>query len=136
MDLLLPEGWPRPPGYSNGIAVEAKPGDRIIFIAGQIGWLPEGRFDAHGFPGQFRQALDNVLAVLATGGGGPEHIARMTWYITDREAYKASLKELGEIYRAAMGNNYPVMSVVVVAGLVEDQALVEIEATAIVPGGD
>lgn len=136
MDILLPDGWPRPPGYSNGIAVQARPGDRTIFIAGQVGWLPDGRFDAHGFPGQFAQALDNVLAVLAKGGGAPEHITRMTWFITDREAYNASLKELGGIYRAAMDSNYPAMSVVVVAGLIEDQALVEIEATAIVPGND
>ena len=134
MDVLLPDGWPRPPGYSNGIAVEAKPGDRTIYVAGQIGWLPEGRFEALDFVGQFAQALTNILAVLAAGGAGPEHVTRMTWYITDRDAYKASLKELGETYRAAMGNNYPVMSVIVVAGLIEEKALVEIEATAVVPG--
>lgn len=136
METLLPDGWPRPPGYANGIAVEAMPGDRTIFVAGQVGWMPNGRFEVHGFPGQFAQALDNVLAVLAKGGGGPEHITRMTWYITDGEAYKAALKELGGIYRAAMGGNYPAMSVVVVAGLIEDEAMVEIEATAIVPVGD
>lgn len=133
MDVLLPEGWPRPPGYSNGIAVEAKPGDKTIFVAGQIGWLPDGRFAAHDFAGQFAQALENIMAVLAKGGAGPEHVTRMTWYITDRDAYMASLKELGAAFRAAMGKNYPVMSVIIVAGLIEEQALLEIEATAVVP---
>lgn len=134
MDVLLPDGWPRPPGYSNGIAVEAKPGDRTIYVAGQVGWLPEGRFETQDFAGQFAQALDNILAVLAAGNAGPEHVTRMTWYITDREAYRASLKELGAAYRATMGDNYPAMSVIVVSGLIEEEALVEIEATAVVPG--
>lgn len=136
MEILLPQDWPRPPGYSNGVAVEARPGDKTIFVAGQVGWLPQGRFEALDFAGQFAQALDNILAVLAEGGAGPEHITRMTWYITDREAYLASRKELGAAFRAAMGGNYPVMSVIVVAGLIEEQALLEIEATAIVPGRD
>ena len=134
MDVLLPEGWPRPPGYSNGIAVEAKPGDRTIFVAGQVGWLPGGGFAAHDFAGQFAQALDNILAVLDKGGAGPEHVTRMTWYITDRDAYRASRKELGIAFRAAMGKNYPVMSFIIVAGLIEEKALLEIEATAVVPG--
>jgi enamine deaminase RidA (YjgF/YER057c/UK114 family) len=133
MDILLPDGWKRPPGYSNGIAVTAKPGDKTIFVAGQIGWLPGEGFVAHDFAGQFAQALDNILAVLAEGGAGAEHITRMTWYITDRDAYMASLKEMGAAFRAAMGKNYPVMSVIIVAGLVEEQALLEIETTAVVP---
>lgn len=129
MQILLPEGWPRPKGYANGVAASG----RIVFVAGQIGWTPEGRFGARDFAGQFRQTLENTLAVLRAGGAGPEHVARMTWYVTDREAYLSSLREIGAAWRELMGPHYPAMAVVVVAGLVESEALVEIETTAVVP---
>ena len=128
MEILQPPGWPRPRGYANGIAAEGK----IVFVAGQIGWDEEQRFEA-GLAGQFRRTLANVLAVLAEAGGGPEHVARMTWYVTDREAYLRELEPIGAAYRELMGRHYPAMAVVVVAGLIEIEALVEIEATAVVP---
>jgi len=129
MRTLLPEGWPRPKGYANGIEVEG----RIVFVAGQIGWTPEGKFEATTLPAQFAQTLDNTLAVLACANAGPEHIARMTWYITDKRAYLASLAEIGAIWREKMGKNYPAMAVVEVNALIEDQALIEIETTAVIP---
>ncbi|HYD89850.1 MAG TPA: RidA family protein [Vitreimonas sp.] len=129
MRTLLPEGWPRPKGYANGIEAEG----RLIFVAGQIGWTPEGKFEATTLPAQFAQTLDNTLAVLACAGAGPEHIARMTWYITDKRAYLASLAEVGAIWREKMGKHYPAMAVVEVKALIEDAALIEIETTAVVP---
>jgi len=128
MRTLLPEGWKRPSGYANGISAKG----RMVFVAGQIGWDREGRF-ADGFAGQFGQALDNTLAVLAEAGAGPEHVARMTWYVRGVEAYKAALPEIGRIYRERMGRHYPAMSVVEVSGLVESEALLEIETTAVLP---
>ena len=128
MEVLQPPGWPRPRGYANGIAAEG----RIVFVAGQIGWDEEQRFEA-GLAGQVRRTLANVLAVLAEAGGGPEHVARMTWYVTDREAYLRELEPIGAAYRELMGRHYPAMAVVVVAGLIEPEALVEIEATAVLP---
>jgi enamine deaminase RidA (YjgF/YER057c/UK114 family) len=128
MEILQPPGWPRPRGYANGIAAEGK----IVFVAGQIGWDEEQRFEA-GLAAQVRRTLANVLAVLAEAGGGPEHVARMTWYVTDREAYLRELEPIGAAYREQMGRHYPAMAVVVVAGLVESEALVEIEATAVLP---
>lgn len=130
MEMLQPPGWARPKGYSNGIAAEG----RLVFIAGQVGWEPVSeRFAADDFAGQFRQALENILAVLACAGGGPEHIARMTWYVADKAEYLASLKALGGHYRDLMGRNYPAMAVIAVAGFVEEGAKLEIEATAVVP---
>ena len=129
MRTLLPEGWPRPKGYANGIEAEGK----LVFVAGQIGWTPEGKFEAVTLPAQFAQTLDNTLAVLREAGAGPEHVARMTWYITDKRAYLASLAEIGAVWREKMGKNYPVMAVVEVKALVEDAALIEIETTAVVP---
>jgi enamine deaminase RidA (YjgF/YER057c/UK114 family) len=129
MRTLLPEGWPRPRGYANGIEAEG----RIVFVAGQIGWTPEGKFEATTLPAQFAQALDNTLAVLREANAGPEHIARMTWYITDKRAYLASLAEIGTTWREKMGRNYPAMAVVEVKALIEDAALIEIETTAVVP---
>ena len=129
MRTLLPPGWARPSGYANGIEAEG----RIIFLAGQIGWLPEGRFEADDFAGQFRQTLLNILALLAEAEAGPEHVVRMTWFITDIVAYRNSLRDLGAIWRELMGKNYPAMSVVCVSALVEDKAKIEIEATAVVP---
>ena len=128
MEVLQPPGWPRPRGYANGIAAEGK----MVFVAGQIGWDEEQRFEA-GMAAQVRRTLANVLAVLAEAGGGPEHVARLTWYVTDREAYLRELAPIGAAYRELMGRHYPAMAVVVVAGLIESEALVEIEATAVLP---
>ncbi|MDA8109236.1 MAG: RidA family protein [Betaproteobacteria bacterium] len=130
MQILQPPGWARPRGFSNGIAVG---GGKTVYVAGQVGWDAAGRFVAKGFGGQFRQALANVLAVLAEAGGRAEHVVRLTWYVLDREEYLASLKEVGAAYRELMGRHYPVMSVLQVAGLVEPEARLEIEATAVVP---
>jgi enamine deaminase RidA (YjgF/YER057c/UK114 family) len=126
---LLPEGWPRPPGYSNGMAAEG----RQIFIAGQIGWDAHGRFPSAKLAAQVRQSLENILAVLAVANGRAEHIVRLTWYVTSRDEYHAELKEIGAAYRAVMGKHFPVMSVVQVVALMEAQAKVEIEATAVIP---
>lgn len=132
MQTLLPEGWPRPKGYANGVAAQG----RLVFVAGQIGWTPEGRFEASDFAGQFRQTLVNTLAVLRAGGAGPEHAARMTWFITDKQAYLASLRDIGAIWRELWGPHYPAMAVVQVTALIEDAALLEIETTAVIPPGD
>ncbi|MCJ9429962.1 RidA family protein [Kordiimonas marina] len=131
MTPLLPEGWPRPSGYSNGVAAEG----RMVFVAGQIGWTPDMVFEAEDFLGQLRQTLLNTLAVLAEADAGPEHIARMTWYVTDRDEYIANLKGMGPIWRELMGKNYPAMACVEVSRLVEEKARVEIETTAVVPVG-
>jgi enamine deaminase RidA (YjgF/YER057c/UK114 family) len=132
MRTLLPEGWPRPKGYANGIAVE---GGRTVYVAGQIGWDETGTFPARSFAGQFRQSLKNTLAVLREAGAGPEHVVRMTWFIVDKGEYLASLKEIGAAWRELMGPNYPAMSVVQVTALIEDAARLEIETTAVVPAG-
>jgi enamine deaminase RidA (YjgF/YER057c/UK114 family) len=129
MQVLQPPGWARPKGFSNGIAASG----RLVFIAGQIGWTGEGKWLARDFAGQFRQALANVLAVLAEAKGKPEHIVRLTWYVLDKAEYLASLKEVGAAYRDLMGRHYPTMAVVQVSGLVEDEARLEIEATAVIP---
>jgi enamine deaminase RidA (YjgF/YER057c/UK114 family) len=126
--VLLPEGWPKPKGYANGIRARGE----MIFIAGQIGWDTQGRF-ADGFVAQTRQALQNVMAVLAEGGGQPEHLVRMTWYVTDIEAYRRSLKELGATYREVVGRHYPAMTLLGVRALAEPEASIEIEATAVLP---
>ena len=131
MRTLQPPGWPRPRGYANGVAAES--GGTLVFVAGQIGWDETGAFPAADLPGQVRQTLRNVLAVLAEAGGGPEHITRLTWYVTDREEYLASARDIGAVYRELMGGHYPAMAVVQVVALIESQARVEIEATAVVP---
>jgi enamine deaminase RidA (YjgF/YER057c/UK114 family) len=128
MRTLQPADWARPRGYANG--VEAR--GRTIFVAGQIGWDKDQRFAAKNFAGQFEQALLNIIAVLREAGAGPEHVVRLTWFVTDKHAYLADAKRVGEIYRRVMGRNFPAMSVVQVVALVEDDALVEIEATAVV----
>jgi enamine deaminase RidA (YjgF/YER057c/UK114 family) len=127
--VLQPPGWTRPKGFSNGIAASGT----LVFIAGQIGWTDEGKWLARDFAGQFRQALANVLAVLAQAKGRPEHIVRLTWYVLDKAEYLASLKAVGAAYRELMGRHYPTMAVVQVSGLVEDEARLEIEATAVIP---
>lgn len=127
LTVLQPAGWPHPRGYANGMAGRGQ----VVFVAGQIGWDAEGRF-ADGFAPQVAQALRNVLAVLVEAKAGPAQIARMTWFVTDLAAYRTAGPALGAAWREVMGRHYPAMSVVGVAGLVETQALVEIEATAVV----
>jgi enamine deaminase RidA (YjgF/YER057c/UK114 family) len=129
MRALQPPGWPRPKGYANGIEARG----RLVFVAGQIGWDPDGTFPSPDLPGQVRQTLANVVAVLAEAGAGPEHVVRLTWYVTDRDEYLGSLKEIGAAYREVMGRVYPAMAVVAVTGLIEAAAKIEIEATAVVP---
>ena len=126
--VLLPEGWPRPRGYSNGVEATG----RMVFVAGQIGWDAEGRFP-DGFAAQFRQTIDNTLAVLAEAGAGPEHIVRMTWYVVDKAEYVAALRDVGAVWRERIGPHYPAMAVVEVKGLIEDAARIEIETTAVLP---
>ncbi|TMM47267.1 RidA family protein [Qipengyuania marisflavi] len=126
---LLPPGWPRPKGYANGIAATGT----LVFTAGVVGWDVQEKFAADTVAGQFRQVLENTLAILAEAGAGPEHIVRMTWYVTDRDAYVASLAQIGAHYRELVGKNYPAMAVVEVSRLVEPAALIEIETTAVVP---
>lgn len=130
MQVLRPPGWARPRGYSNGISTE---GGRLVFIAGQIGWNAQCVFTEKGFGGQFRQTLENILAVLAEAGGRPEHIVRLTWYVVDKQEYLAAGADVGIAYRELMGRNYPTMAVVQVGALVEDAARLEIEAMAVVP---
>ena len=129
MQILQPPGWARAKGFSNGIAASGT----LVFIAGQIGWTPECKWEARDFAGQFRQALLNVITVLKEAQGKPEHIVRLTWYVLDKKEYLAALKEVGAAYRELMGRHYPTMAVVQVSGLVEDEARLEIEATAVVP---
>jgi len=129
MQILQPPGWARPRGYANGIAASG----RMVFIAGQIGWDEQSRFQTDDLAAQVRQALANVLSVLAQAGGRPEHIARMTWYVTDKRAYLAAARDIGQIYRELMGSYFPAMTAVQVSALIEDRAQVEIEATAVIP---
>ncbi|MBI4275765.1 MAG: RidA family protein [Rhizobiales bacterium] len=125
---LQPSGWPRPKGYANGVMAR---GD-LIFIAGQIGWDTQGALPS-GFVAQVRQALENILAILAAGNAGAEHIVRMTWFVTDMDIYQADLPALGKTYREVIGRNFPAMSVVEINRLDVPGAMVEIEATAVVP---
>jgi enamine deaminase RidA (YjgF/YER057c/UK114 family) len=129
MRVLQPEGWPRPRGYSNGIEAEG----RMVFVAGQIGWDAEEKFRSPDFGDQFRQALLNTLAVLKEAAAGPEHVVRMTWFIISRDEYMASLAALGAAWKELMGRNYPTMAVIIVSGLVEREAKIEIETTAVIP---
>jgi len=129
MEFLQPDGWAKPRGYANGIAVSG----RMVFVSGMIGWDADGVFHTDDFAGQVRQALANIVAVLAEGGARPEHIVRMTWYVLDKKEYVAAYPEIGVAYRELIGRHYPAMTAVQVAGLVEDRARVEIEVTAVVP---
>jgi enamine deaminase RidA (YjgF/YER057c/UK114 family) len=129
LTILQPPDWPAPKGYTNGMAGSG----RTVLVGGQVGWDPEGRFAA-GFVAQAQQALRNIVSVLAQAGGAPEHIGRLTWYVTDMAEYRESLRELGPAYRTVMGRHFPAMTLVQVTALVEPEAKVEIEATAIVPG--
>jgi len=127
MKALLPKGWPRPKGYSNGILAEGSQ----VFVAGMIGWNEQGEFP-DGFVDQFEQTLKNTLAVLAEANAGAADVVRMTWYVTDLDMYRSKLRELGGAYRNLMGTNFPAMSVVEVSGLVEPKAMIEIETTAVI----
>jgi enamine deaminase RidA (YjgF/YER057c/UK114 family) len=128
--VVTPRGWPRPSGYADGVAAEG----RVLAISGQIGWDPvTGTFSTDDFAEQTAQALRNVLEVLRAAGAAPEHLVRLTWFVTDRAAYVAARRAVGRAYREILGAHYPAMSVVVVAGLLEERALVEIEATAVIP---
>ena len=129
MQILQPPGWAIPKGFANGIAATGK----LVFVAGQIGWTGDGKWEAKDFAGQFKQALRNCIEVVAQAGGTPQHIVRLTWYITNKQEYLSSLKEVGVAYRALMGRHFPVMAVVEVSGLMEAEAKLEIEATAVVP---
>ncbi len=127
--LLQPDGWAEPKGYANGVMARGA----LIFVGGQIGWNAAQQFETDDFIGQTRQALQNIAQVLKAGGAGPEHMVRMTWYVVDRVEYVARLKELGAAYREVMGKNFPAMTCVQVAALVEPRAKIEIEVTAVVP---
>ena len=129
MQILQPPSWARARGFSNGIVASGK----LVFIAGQVGWTGQGEWKEKSFAGQFRQTLRNILDVLAEAKGKPEHIVRLTWYVLDRDEYLASLKDVGAAYRELMGKHYPTMAVVQVSGLVEREAKLEIEATAVIP---
>ena len=129
MKTLLPPGWPRPTGYSNGIAARG----RTIYTAGIVGWDETQHFTSDTLPGQFAQVLRNIVAILAEDGAGPEHVVRMTCYVIDRDDYVASLAAIGACWREIMGRHYPAMAVVAVSALVEPAAEIELEATAVVP---
>lgn len=127
--VLQPEGWAKPIGYANGIASRG----RIIHLAGLIGWNAAGEFESDDLVDQVRQTLENIVTVLAEAGAGPEHITSMTWYFIDKRDYLSRLREIGAVYRAVIGRNFPAMAALQVAGLMEDRAKVEIQAIAVVP---
>ncbi|MFN4277722.1 MAG: RidA family protein [Ferrovibrio sp.] len=129
MKILNPAEWAKPKGYANGIAAEG----RLVFVAGQIGWTAEARFESDDLVEQTRQALRNIVRVLAEAGARPEHIVRMTWYVVDKKDYLARNADLGKVYREIIGKHYPAMTLVQVAALLEDRAKIEIEATAVIP---
>lgn len=127
--IIQPDGWKPAKGYANGVLA---PGN-LLFVGGQIGWNAEQIFEHHDFIGQMETALNNIVAIIAAAGGSPDHIVRLTWYVVDKADYLARQREVGEAYRRVMGRHFPAMSVVVVKDLIEDEALVEIEATAVLP---
>ena len=127
--LLQPPGWAPPKGYANGVAARGT----MVFVGGQVGWNAQQQFESDDFIAQTGQALRNIVEVLREAGAGPEHMVRMTWYVVDRDEYNRRLSELGPVYREAMGRNFPAMTCVQVAALVESRAKVEIEVTAVVP---
>jgi enamine deaminase RidA (YjgF/YER057c/UK114 family) len=129
MQFLHPKGWAPAKGFANGVAATG----RQIFVAGQIGWNAEQRFESDDFVAQVEQALANIIAVLAEAEAGPQHLVRLTWYVTDKHEYLARLAEVGQAYRRVIGRHFPAMTLVQVAALLEDRAKVEIEATAVVP---
>ena len=131
MKILQPPGWTSPRGYVNGVAARGT----TVFVGGQVGWNAQQQFESDDFVAQARQALSNVVAILAEAGARPEHIARMTWYVVDKREYVASYRALGVVYRELVGRHFPAMTAVEVAALIEDRARVEIEVTAVVPDG-
>ena len=132
MKILQPPDWMPPRGYSNGVMTQVAVGDRLVFVGGQVGWNGQQQFETDDFAEQVRQALLNVMAILAEGGGKPEHIVRMTWYVVDKVEYLDALREIGAVWRDRIGPHYPAMAVVEVKGLIEDAARIEIETTAVV----
>lgn len=126
--VIQPEGWAAAKGYANGILTK----DGTLYVGGQIGWTAEQRFESHDFIGQMEQCLRNIMAVVTAAGGVAEDITRLTWYVTDKAEYMARQSEVGAVYRDVLGRHFPAMTMVVVAGLVEDEALLEIEATAVI----
>ena len=131
MKILQPPGWASPRGYVNGVAARGT----TVFVGGQVGWNAQQQFESDDFVAQARQALSNVVAILAEAGARPEHISRMTWYVVDKREYVASYRALGVVYRELVGRHFPAMTAVEVAALIEDRARVEIEVTAVVPDG-
>ena len=129
LEVLQPPGWPRPKGYSNGIAARG----RQVYVGGMIGWDENENFPSDDFIDQAEQALKNTVAVLAEAGAKPEHVVRMTWYVTDKQDYLSRLPEVGKIYRDVMGRHFPAMALLQIVALVEDRAKVEIETTAVIP---
>ena len=129
MRIVQPEGWPRPRGYANGVVAEG----RMLFISGQVAWDEKEQFHSDDMVEQVRQALKNTLTMLKAGGAKPEHVVRMTWYLTSKREYLARAKEIGAVYREFMGKHFAAMSVVEVTALMEDRAKVEIESTAVIP---
>ncbi|MFP6711049.1 MAG: RidA family protein [Rhodospirillales bacterium] len=129
MDILQPPNWPKPKGYSNGIAAKGT----MVFVAGMVGWNEKEEFETNDFAEQAHQALKNIVAVLTEAGARPEHITRMTWYFIDKDEYNASLRNLGQAYQSVLGKVFPAMTGIQVAGLVENEAKVEIEVTAVIP---
>lgn len=129
LEVINPAGWPTPKGYANALAGRG----RLVFIAGQVGWTPQERWETDDFIGQLRQALQNIVAILAAAGGRPEHIAQITWYVIDRHEYLARRAEIGACWRDIIGRHFPAISLVRVAGLLEERAKLEIAATALIP---
>ncbi|MFQ5914603.1 MAG: RidA family protein [Nitrospinota bacterium] len=130
MQTLQPPGWPRPKGYSNGMVASGK----MVFLAGLVGWNEQEQFETEEFAGQARQVFQNIVTLLNEAGARPEHIVRMTWFISDKEEYLASLREIGAAYREIIGRHYPPMSVIEVSGFIEEGAKLEVETTAVIPG--
>ncbi|MGV2906636.1 RidA family protein [Achromobacter sp. AGC25] len=133
MKILQPPDWMAPRGYSNGVLTEMTVGSKLVFVGGQVGWNGQQQFESDDLADQVRQTLSNIVAILAEGGAKPEHIVRMTWYVTDKDEYVAAYPAIGKHYREFIGRHFPAMTAVEVADLVEDRAKVEIEVTAVVP---
>lgn len=133
MKILQPPDWMAPRGYSNGVLTEMQVGSKLVFVGGQVGWNGQQQFESDDLADQVRQTLLNIVQILAEGGAKPEHIVRMTWYVTDKKAYVAAYPAIGKHYRELIGRHFPAMTAVEVADLVEDRAKVEIEVTAVVP---
>ncbi len=128
-EVVQPKHWPAPKGYANGIAAQG----RQVFIAGQIGWNAQAKFESDDFVAQVEQALKNIIEVLVAAGGKPHHLVRLNWYVTDKAEYAARQREIGEVYRQVIGRHFPAMTLLVVAGLLEPRAKIEIEGTAVIP---